>query len=68
MRAQQFTPERYRREAARIRGTAAAAPDDDTREHLLFTARLYDQLADCMPRQRPYRRRQPRGAAAPAAD
>jgi hypothetical protein len=56
----QFITERYRREAALIRRNAAAAPDEDTRQHLLLTARLYDQLADCAPRQRRYRRRQPR--------
>ena len=67
MRTVQFTTERYRLEAARIRSTAAAAPDEDTREHLLFTARLYDQLADCAPRQRPYRRR-PSRPEVPAAD
>jgi len=44
------TPERYRKEAARIRKTAAAA-DEETRAHLLVTARLYEQMAESLPKQ-----------------
>ena len=43
-----FAPERYRREAARVRREAAATVNDAVREQLLEIARQFDLVAETM--------------------
>jgi len=46
-----FTPERYRREAARVRREAAATESEAVRRQLMDIASQFDSVAETMERE-----------------